>query len=179
MINLNFKSYPRLTTERLMLRPLLIGDAQEILFLRSDAVVNRYLDRLKSTSIDEARNFIRKIKNGIASDELIYWAIAFKSETKLIGTICLFNIFAEKSSAEIGFELHPHFHGGGIMQEAITVVLSYGFEKLNLDVITAFSHADNEKSIKLLKRNNFKQDKNFRYSKQPESADLLCFYLMR
>ncbi len=176
---MSFKPFPRLTSERLVLRPLVIGDADEILFLRSDDLVNRYLDRLKSTSIEEARNFIRKIEKGIASDEWIYWAITLKNEKKLIGTICLFNISKENNSAEIGFELHPDYHGKGIMQEAFSVILAYGFERLNLDGIAAFAHADNEKSITLLKRNNFVQDTNLKYSKKTESGDLLCFYLNR
>ena len=41
------------------------------------------------------------------------------------------------------------------MQEAMSIVLHYGFHTLNLQTITAFPSADNKSSIKLLVKNDF------------------------
>jgi RimJ/RimL family protein N-acetyltransferase len=44
------------------------------------------------------------------------------------------------------------------MQEALTTVLHYGFQVLQLKSITAFPSADNVPSLRLLERNGFKRE---------------------
>ena len=113
------------------------------MILRSDEQVNKFLDRPKSVNINDAKNFIEKILDAVKSNQSIYWAITLKDEDTLIGTICMWNISFENNMAEIGYELHPDFQGKGLMQEAISTVTDYGFNKMNLKVITAFTHIDN------------------------------------
>ena len=83
------------------------------------------------------------------------WAITLKGDPKLIGTIVYWHIVKEKDEAEIGYEMLPDYFGKGIMQEAISSVLHYGFHTLNLQTITAFPSSDNKSSIKLLVKNDF------------------------
>ena len=92
MLNLNCTPFPHITTERLMLRQLTADDAVDIAILRSDEIVNKYLDRKATTGIDEANRFINKINTGINNNECFYWAIALKNNNSLIGTICYWNI---------------------------------------------------------------------------------------
>jgi ribosomal-protein-alanine N-acetyltransferase len=61
MINRSFAPFPILATERLILRQLIIDDEQEIFSLRSDSEINKYLDRQVSNTIDDARNFIKRL----------------------------------------------------------------------------------------------------------------------
>jgi ribosomal-protein-alanine N-acetyltransferase len=154
-MNNNLNSFPNLETENLTLRPLSIEDDNEIYTLRSDLNAAQYLDRPITETIDDARDFIRKIING-NNNAGIYWAITQKNKTKLAGTICLWNFSADKTKAEIGFELLPACQGKGIMQEAITVVLKYGFDFLQFNSIEAGVAAGNSKSIRILEKNGFK-----------------------
>jgi ribosomal-protein-alanine N-acetyltransferase len=147
-------TFPNLSTERLELRQLLTSDAAEVFRLRSDAQVNRYIDRPKANSIEDAREFINKILHS-PSDQSVYWAISLRREQKLIGAICVWNISKEDSRAEIGYELLPDYHGQGIMQEAMTAVIDHGFRNMGLRSIVAVLHPENIKSVKLLERNNF------------------------
>lgn len=78
-MNINFSPFPILQTERLILRKLSLDDAEEILFLRSDVEVNRYLDRTKAVNLDDALAFINKVNIGIANDKWMYWAVCFKT----------------------------------------------------------------------------------------------------
>ncbi len=139
MENIQHIPFPIFTTSRLILRSLKIEDANEILLLRSNKKVNEFIDRPETTNIEDAKKFIEKIQKGIKNKESFYWAITLKDSDTLIGTICCFNISVEKTMAEIGYELHPDFHGKGIMQEAISKVISWGFEELRLNTITALS----------------------------------------
>lgn len=111
MNKINFTPFPNLTTEHFTLRQLTIADENEIFAIRSDESVAKYLDRPITKSIEEARQFIDKISNSISKNESIYWVITFKNDSKLIGSICLWNISWEESRAEIGFELFPDHQG--------------------------------------------------------------------
>ena len=158
MVALSFTPFPELFTERLYLRQLKTEDASEIFLLRSDAVVNKYLERPKATHIDEAKEFIEKINSFVKNDQSVLWAICPRDQGHLLGTICLWNFQLEKNCAEIGYELLPEFHGRGIMQEAFLKVLDFGFNTLQLQTIEAWTAAPNLNSIKILERNRFKRD---------------------
>jgi len=155
MIDVSFTPFPFLTTENYSLRNLMPADEQEIFALRSSDEINKYLDRPKANTLDEARNFITKIINGIAKNESIFWVVTPKDESKLLGTICLWKISKEEAKAEIGYELLPENHGKGIMQEVIPIVLQFGFEEIKLEMIEAELSPRNLKSVRLLEKNNF------------------------
>ena len=179
MNNINFTPFPNLTTQRLNLRQLKLDDESDIHFLRSDESVNEFIDRPITVTNEDAREFINKINNGIENNEWIYWAISPKESNKLIGTICIWNFSAEKDIAELGFELFPQFQGKGLMQEALIKIIEYGFEKLNLKKLKAYTNQLNIASIKLLKKNNFIKEKTFeeKHSLTGESFNTVIYSL--
>tara|TARA_R110002020_G_scaffold17804_10_gene63128 strand:+ start:3891 stop:4421 length:531 start_codon:yes stop_codon:yes gene_type:complete len=148
----NLKTFPILTTERLTLRQLSDNDVQEIFILRSDALINKYLDRNPSKTLEDALKFIKKIKN----NSLSYWAIQQKGNKKLVGTICLFDISAELKKCEIGYELLTEYQGKGIMRETVKKIIEYSTQTLGLKTIDAYTHKDNQSSTNLLKELKFK-----------------------
>jgi len=160
MLSVTFTPFPVLKTERLTLRQLSVNDDKEIFALRSDKQVNKYIDRDPSNTIEDARKFIHKIAEVVRQGEGIYWAITLADNDNLVGTICLFNFSNENDQAEIGYELLPAFQRQGIMQEAISKVISFGFQVIGLKTIEAYTHLKNENSSKLLERNNFRKQEN-------------------
>ena len=145
------KTFPVLTTERLILRQLSDNDVKEIFLLRSDTLINKYLDRQRSKSLEDAELFIEKIKN----NSLFYWAITERGKERLVGTICLFNFSEELKKCEIGYELLTEFQGRGIMREAAIVVIEYARQTLGSKTIDAYSHKDNKSSINFLNESKF------------------------
>jgi ribosomal-protein-alanine N-acetyltransferase len=158
MLRVNFTPFPNLTTDRLILRQLKIEDENEIFVLRTDERVNKFLERIKPESLAKVREIIQKLNDGVSRNESCYWVITLKNESKVIGAIGLWNISRRDSAAEIGYELNPDFHGKGIMQEALSKVIKFGFETMNLQFIKAYTSANNHNSIKLLVKNNFKKE---------------------
>lgn len=145
------KTFPVLTTERLTLRQLSDNDVQEIFLLRSDTIINKYLNREPSKTLKEALEFIEKIKE----HSLSYWAIAQKGSEKLIGTICLFDVSEKLRKCEIGYELLTEYQGKGIMREAAKKIIEYSIQMLGLRTIDAYTHKDNQSSTNLLKELKF------------------------
>jgi ribosomal-protein-alanine N-acetyltransferase len=151
----HFTPFPTLHTQRLVLRALTLQDEQEIFELRSNDTVNRFLDRPKAQSLEEAQQFIQKITDTIQKNEGVYWVIALQHDSKLIGTISLWNFAPEENRAEIGYELLPQYQGQGFMQEALTKVIEFCFTTIQLQTIEAWTHINNANSIKLLEKYHF------------------------
>ena len=155
MLLLNFSPFPSLSTKRLDLRRISDQDEEEIFFLRSDKEILQFLDRNPAKSIDEARQWIRMINDGTDNNQYITWAMALKSDPKLIGTIAFWNVQKEHYRAEIGYALVSEFQGKGLMQEAMTIVLDYGFNTMKLHSVEANVNPANKRSIRLLEKNGF------------------------
>jgi len=153
-----FNPFPDLTSERLRLRRLRAEDSKALFALRSSDEVNKYIYREKPSSETIVLEFIGKVNQSIAANEVIYWAVTLSKMDVLIGTICLWNIEKTLLRAEIGFELLSEFHGKGIMTEALGCVLKYGFTNLPLQIIEAWTHPANEASLSLLYKYGFIRD---------------------
>lgn len=161
-LELNFTPFPNLDIERLLLRQLTMTDDNEIFALHSNERNRKYLLRPKPKSIDVALKFIYKINDGITKNNQILWGILFKDDKKLMGTITLWNISKDNFRAAFGYELHPEFQRQGIMQEALEIVLDYGFNIMKLHSIEAEVSPKNEPSIKRLERNDFIREAYFK-----------------
>lgn len=162
MLTLNFSPFPTLTTDRLVLREVSQKDVKEMLFMRSDKRVMKYIDRVPAKSIEDASAFIQKINDLKKNNEAVTWAITVKDNPVLIGTICLWNIKKEHYRAEVGYALHPEHHKKGIMQEALKAVLEYGFRIMQLHSVEANVNPQNSSSINLLERNGFVREAYFK-----------------
>ncbi|OUJ69795.1 GNAT family N-acetyltransferase [Hymenobacter crusticola] len=158
MMGKKFMPFPVLKTGRLLLRQLRRSDDHDILALRSNDNVNRYLDRQPSKSIDDARNFIHTINENVQRDDALYWAITLNGADNVIGTVCLFNFSENALKAEIGYELLPDFQGKGLMQEALSTVIHFGFHQVGLHVIEAYTRFENQRSTSVLEKLHFRGD---------------------
>ena len=154
----NFTPFPNLETARLLLRQPTADDDNAYFILRADSEVNRFIGRIDYNSIEQAQDFIVRINKNIEENDCIFWSMIWKDTNQLIGTICLWNLSEENSVAEIGYEMHPDFHGKGYMQEAVSKVIDYGFSVMKVQTIFGVPFKENIKSIKLLQRFNFKRD---------------------
>ncbi|MCF8239684.1 MAG: GNAT family N-acetyltransferase [Saprospiraceae bacterium] len=148
--------FTALQTSRLLLRKLMPSDWEMICFLRSDKKVNEFVDRPPAESKEEALAFISKIRAGNNNQGSYYWTITELDREDMIGSICLWNLSSDGQRAEVGYDLHPEYQGKGFMKESLKAVLDFGFQKLGLQVIDAYTHRLNEPSRKLLVACGFK-----------------------
>jgi len=170
--------FPILTTDRLLLRRLVLSDCDQLLKLRSDEQVNKYLYRPKSTTIEESIAFIQKIDDQLKTG-CSYWVVSLTTDKILIGTVCLWNFDTEKETAELGYELSPAQQGKGIMLEAVKSVVDFGLNVLGLKMIMALTHPENKASRKLLKRAGFEEDLNYSYISNEDAGEEAVYFLVR
>jgi len=100
-------------------------------------------------------SFIEKITSGVQEGKWLYWKIQLKESTELLGTICLWMFNKESSKCDIGYELRKAFWGVGYMNEAVNLVIEYGFKKLELRSIEAYTAEANASSNRLLENCGF------------------------
>lgn len=162
MLDINFLPFIELETERLLLRRVVTDDADQVFALRSDPETMKYIPRPLVTSKEEALEHIKMIDDKIESGEGINWAITLKGDPKLLGIIGHYRIKPENYRAEIGYMLHPDYHGKGIITEAVKAVVIYGFEQMKLHSIEAIIDPGNEASAKVLEKSGFVKEAHLR-----------------
>lgn len=163
MLHLNFHPFPKINTQRLVLRRLLKKDAAALFAIRNNAEAMRYIDRDPMKKLSEATKLITTVQNNEFENKAILWVISFKEmPEKMIGTICYWRIDPLNYRAEIGYILHPGCWNKGIMHEAIQPVIQYGFTKMNLHSIEAHINPANGASEQILIKNGFIKEGYFK-----------------
>jgi ribosomal-protein-alanine N-acetyltransferase len=155
-----FGRFPRLETERLVLRRMTLDD------------LGFYFEHFSRKEVVEGQGFPAPENMGAAKEELemyciknfeqntgIRWGITFKGRKGLIGTCGVYKWVKEDGySAEMGYDLDPEYWGMGIMTEALEVIIRYAFETMRLHRIEVRVMPHNKRSMRLLKRLGFKKE---------------------
>lgn len=162
MLQIKFSPFPILETERLRLRQIVETDKEQMFLLRSNPEIMRYIPRELPKTIDDALDHIHHMEDLRLQNECLNWAITLKGEDKVIGIIGYYRPQPENHRAEIGYMLLADYHGKGIMQEALTKAMAYGFNELKLHSIEAVTDPENYASWKLLEKNNFVREGHFK-----------------
>lgn len=145
----------KLETDRLVLKEINESYVEDILRIRSNEVINQFVQRNSPKNNYDALQFILTIKERTKNKETFYWGISLKDQPNLIGTICLWKFTEDRKHAEVGYELLPDYHRKGIMSEALAAVVDFGFNDLQLQEMVAMTNKFNENSKGLLLKHQF------------------------
>lgn len=143
----------RLTTERLILRPVTQEDFSALLEMGQDSRVMEFLGPLQSK--EDVQNFIDKIETHLKTHGFSYMAIEKKEDHEFIGLMGLLvpsYPLPFSPCVEIGWRLKFSAWGQGYALEAAKELLRYGFEELRLKEIVSFTAIINKRSEKVMKR---------------------------
>ena len=170
--------FPRLETERLILRELSLDDKDAIFRNFSDEEVTKYL-MAPLTSLDQAERIITAFLDEFEQKAATTWAISLKQDGAFVGTCTLEP--KPGTRAETGFDLAKVHWGKGYMAEALRTIIQYSFEELELGKVEAHTLLLNSRAIHLLKRLNFQVDGILRESTlcRGELRDEVFFSLQR
>jgi ribosomal-protein-alanine N-acetyltransferase len=157
-----FKSFPEIESERLIFRKILMSDAKDILLIRSNDDVMRFMDVPRHNSISDSEKLIQLVEESYNKEDGINWAIIEKHSNRFVGYFGFFRIIPEHCRAEIGYALKPEYWGKGYMYETINRMVKFGFDNMKLHSIEANVNPENEKSKKVLEKISFKKEAYFR-----------------
>ena len=157
-----FATMPNLRTQRLLLRKLTMSDAQDIFTYSSDPEVAKHVLWEAHQNPAESRGYIRYMLRKYRMGEPSSWGIELVDENRIIGTIGFMWYNAENNSAEVGYSLSRAYWGKGIMTEALSAVVRYGFERLHLNRIEAQHEVDNPASGAVMRKVGMRREGTLR-----------------
>jgi len=140
--------YPIVETERLLLRPVTLDDAEEMFDYASDRENTRYTFPTNQ-SLEETKNNIAQF---YLANPLGRWGIELKSNGQFIGTIDLHKIDPALKKAAIGYIINKKYWNQGLTTEANRAVIELAFEKIGLNKLVALHDKDNPASGKVMEK---------------------------
>lgn len=147
-----FADLPDLHTPRLTLRKMRLSDADDMFAYARDPDVSRYLVWTPHTSVEESRGFLAYVASQYAAGLMEDWGIEHRATTRFIGTAGYFFWDEPHRRAEMHYCLAKEFWGQGLMTEAITAIITFGFERMGLHRVEAKCFPDNAGSEKVLRK---------------------------
>jgi RimJ/RimL family protein N-acetyltransferase len=157
-------SFPDVTlqTARLALRPLAPRDVDAVFALRSDPVVQRYGSHPPWTERQLAVDYLERDARGMAEGKHAQFAIERRDDGAVIGTCALYDLSAQCRRADVGYVLRPSEWGRGYANEAVTALLDWGFDRLDLNRVEADVDPRNAPSARALERLGFTREGHLR-----------------
>ncbi|WP_027109217.1 GNAT family N-acetyltransferase [Lacticigenium naphthae] len=134
-------------TERLLLRPVTMEDAEAMFEYASDEETAYYVFEKHGTLADTKD----AIAHHFMQHPLGKYGIELKSENKLIGTIEI-RLKGKHHRGELGYVMNPGYQRKGYVTEAAAAIVRVGFEEFGLERIYAMFDDRNEPSKKVLER---------------------------
>lgn len=147
-----FEVHPVLETERLILRPITLADAQNVYEYASDPEVAKYMIFPTHTSIADSIKWLENVPDEFARKERINFAITQKPDEKFIGACSFHHISVEHRRIEIGYVLNRKYWGTGYMTEAVREMIRFAFEELQMHRVAATCDLDNVRSTRVMER---------------------------
>lgn len=174
--------FPKLETDRLILRQMTLEDVPALFKIWSDPEVTKYINITAFKEESQAREMIELLNRLAEEKKAIRWAITLKEDQKVIGSGG-FNTWLKEEAfrGEIGYDLDRGYWGRGIMTEVLRALISFGFGPMKLNRIEAMVEPENIASIKLLKKNGFWEEgllREYQVSKE-KFIDLQIFSLLK
>lgn len=152
----------RLETERLILRPLTVDDADEIHYYFSDPAVYEHIPPNPSTSLEETREKLEKILKMGQESGYGSLAVIEKSTGKLIGDCGIFPSDVDESKIEIAYRFARHTWGKGYAVEAAQAVLRFSFDKYEFGSIISITGPEHAASIRVMEKLGMKHTGNMK-----------------
>lgn len=143
---------PTLETERLILRPMRVSDADDMFDYARREDVTTYLLWAPHPGKSYTESYLRYLQGRYALGEFYDWAVVEKEGGKMIGTCGFTRIDFPHDGGELGYVLNPDYHGRGYATEAAERVLRFGFEVLELHRIEAKFIKGNEASLHVMEK---------------------------
>ena len=154
-----------------------MADAEDI-FEYSSSVSNTYYVYPRHRTIDDTKF---SIANYFMRTPLGKYGIELKEEQKLIGTIDL-RLEPNRRTGEIGYVLNQNYHRQGYGSEAAETLLSFAFDILELQKVTATCQKGNRASEALLLGLGMKKEgelRDYELWKNGEWVNLLQYGILR
>lgn len=177
-----FQAFPQLKTRNLVLRRIRPTDAESVFDILADKEVARFYDEEPFSDVSQAVELIEYWATAFERRQVIRWGIARKDDNSIIGSCGYYGLHRRHMRGSLGYELAQPYWRQGIMTEALSAVIEFGFEGVGLNRIEATVMVGNQASVRLLEKLGFRNEGVLReYERWPGKGyvDLFMFSFLR
>jgi putative acetyltransferase len=165
-------------TERLLLRPVTENDAEALFEYCRNVNIGSNAGWKPHESIEETREIIKLV----FLDKEHVFGIVLKETGQLFGSIGLIPDPKRQNDKTrmTGYAIAENYWNKGYATEALQAVLRFGFEKLELQLISAYCYPFNEQSKKVLKKCGFQYEGKLHLAEKRYDGIILdndCYYI--
>lgn len=169
---------PNIETKRLLLRPFQENDAEAFFACCQNPNLGNNAGWAPHKTLNESR----EILHGAFIGQEGIWAVTLKDTQQLIASIGIVPDPKRENPQVrmLGYWLDEPYWGKGYMSEAVQAVLNYGFNELQLSLITANCYPHNKRSQQVLKRNGFIYEGTLHQAELTYNGNIYdhqCYYL--
>ncbi len=152
---------PILETERLILRPLTLEDADAVFKWVSDDRVTKYMPYSTYTSVEDVRTWLSTVVN---EKSTYNFGFVLRDTNVLIGSGDI-GYNSEKEAWEFGYNIRFDYWKQGYATEAAKAMINFAFKELDARCFSAKHAIDNPASGRVLEKCRLKFDHYDEYSK--------------
>jgi RimJ/RimL family protein N-acetyltransferase len=147
---------PSLTTERLILRPFSLKDAQRVRQLAGEKEIAENTATMPHPYEEGmAEEWINSHEDLYCRGENVHYAVCLRTTAELIGAIGIV-IKKDHDLGEIGYWIGVPYWNQGYCTEAAKAIIQYGFNDLQLNRIGAIHYTRNPASGRVLEKAGMK-----------------------
>ena len=150
---MNQKGTTVIETERLILRPFMMTDAEAMYRnWASDPEVTKFLTWPTHSSIEVSEKVLERWCAQNENPENYQWAIVLKEINELIGSIAVVKLSNDIESADTGYCIGRNWWGQEIMPEALKALIDFLFGEVGANRIAATHDVNNPNSGRVMQK---------------------------
>jgi ribosomal-protein-alanine N-acetyltransferase len=130
-----------------VLRRVLPADAPDVREIQ-------FYEGVAAVTVADAAAMLARIDEDMAEGLGLHWGICEVGHAEVAGTCGFYRGYPD-NVGEVGYALRSAYRGRGLMTAALRLVVSFGFERLGLSGIVAYTDPDNHSSQGVLGRVGF------------------------
>ena len=180
---LNHTGTIRIETERLILRPTSISDAEQMFTnWASDPEVTKHLTWPPHSDIEVTKSVLAYWDKENEKPNNYHWGIVLKETQQIIGTGGTVSINEKHHCAELGYCMGRAYWGKGYMSEAVAAMIEYLFNTVGLNRIAALYEPENIGSGRVMQKCGMIYEGTQRqafYCTKRGYVDLACYSILK
>jgi ribosomal-protein-alanine N-acetyltransferase len=140
--------------ERVLLRPLRMGDVEALFQCARDPEVTKYLPWYPATGLDSVESFLGDQIGRRKRGESLGMGLCLRETGEMVGSVDLMSLRTAKKTGEgeIGYLVRRDCWGRGLMGEAAALARDYAFRQYDLRLLIGFADAENLASRRVLEK---------------------------
>ncbi len=178
-----FDQFPNIITNEITLRKIVPSDIDSLFEIYSNDRLFLHSPSMMKKNKETVSNMIGHFERDFNKKKCIFLGITLTINPDfIVGVAELFDYDSKVNMITIGYRLNERFWGKGIATKTVNAMTDYLFNYIGINRIQAFVMPENEKSLKVLKRNGFVEEGVIRQGnvwKGLGVVDLTLFSILR